>query len=125
MRTAIFVAIAIVVASCDLFSGQENQRPFLLYAQMFAVDTLDVYEVTMRVGAADPDNNLEGLECEGDLDYVGPSPADTSATFPFSDVGREVHSECFAIDTEGATSQPLLLYVTLRDTAQTKAGIIE
>lgn len=122
MRTALFLATVITLAACDVFSDPDNRRPIIVFGQLYSVDTLDVYEVTMRVGAADPDNNLEGIDCEGDLDYVGPSPADTTVTFPFSDVGREVFSECFATDTEGASSDTLLLHMTLPDTSQSKSG---
>ena len=124
MRFVLFAALVIVLASCDFFSDPGNRAPRIAYAQMFAVDTLDVFEVTMRVAAADLDNNLERLDCAGLISYTGRSPVDTTVTFPFSDTGRDIWSNCSAVDTEGARSDTLLVYTTLPDTSQSTAGSI-
>ena len=124
MRIVLLAALVIALASCDFFSDPGNRAPRIAYAQMFAVDTLDVYEVTMRVGASDLDNNLERLDCSGVVSYTGPSPVDTTVTFPFSDAGRDIWSNCSAVDTEGARSDTLLVYTTLQDRPQSKAGTL-
>lgn len=122
MRIVLVVALVVALTSCDYFSDPDNRPPRIAFAQMFVVDTLDVYELTMRVGGADLDNNLDRIDCTGIVSASGPSPVDTTVTFPFSDVGRDIWSNCSAVDTEGARSDTLLVYTTLPDTSQSKTG---
>lgn len=124
MRIIIPILLIVGIAGCDFFSEPDNRRPRISWAQMFAEDTLDAFQVTMRAGASDPDRNLEGIDCEGDLSYSGPSPVDTTVAFPYSDAGEEIFSNCIATDTDGATSEPVRLFTFLPapETSSSAAG---
>lgn len=72
----------------------------------------------MRVAGADPDGNLDRIDCAGDVPYGGPSPVDTTALFPLDETGNVLQSACVATDTEGLVSASVEMFLTLPDTTQ-------
>lgn len=116
MRLIYLLVLAITTASCGFFGETENRPPRISFGEFFVSDVTDTFEVTMRAGGADPDGNLERLDCTGDVAYSGPSPVDTTAFFPLDDTGQQIVSECVATDTDGLVSTAVPMFLTLPDT---------
>lgn len=114
-RFVLVPLLALLLGACEFFGDEGNRPPRIAWGELFVADIAETFEVRMRAGGADPDGNLDRIDCTGDIAYSGPSPADTTVSFPLAETGEDVVTQCTATDTEGLVSSAVPMFLTLPD----------